>query len=385
MRNLLGRSITIKFPGTVAWGPDCVRAFIEEVATRKIHRLLLVTARPLQPLTAPIAAALQDKGCSLVIDDTINQEPTLEMFESSLARSRSAQPEAVVGIGGGSVLDIAKLLTALTYSRQTVEEVFGIGRLTERKIPLFCLPTTSGTGSEVSPNAILLDRDNQKKGIVSEHLVPDAAYVDPVLTRTVPPSVTAATGMDALVHCIEAYANRAAHPMIDLYALEGIRLIAGHLKAAVEDGQDLEARAALSLGSLYGGLCLGPVNTAAVHALAYPLGGEFHIAHGLSNAVLLPFVMDFTLPADPARYARIAQALGVEPAATDEQTARQGVDAIRRLCAACGIPARLSDLGLPESALEKMAESAMTVTRLLKNNLRTVTYEDAISIYRRAW
>jgi len=173
--------------------------------------------------------------------------------------------------------------------------------------------------------------------------------------------------------------------MTDLYALEGIRLIAAHLKAAVENGEDLNARAALSLGSLYGGLGLGPVNTAAVHALAYPLGGEFHIAHGLSNAVLLPYVMDFTLSAAPARYAQIAEALGVQPAATEEETARRGVEAIRQLCAGCRIPLRLSELGLPKTVLEKMAESAMTVTRLLKNNLREVTYEDAVSIYRKAW
>src|SRR5262249_48336492 len=159
---------------------------------------------------------------------------------------------------------------------------------------LVCLPTTAGTGSEVSPNAILLDEADQlKKGVVSPYLVPDAAYVDPQLTRSVPPSVTAATGLDALTHCIEAYANKFAHPAVDLYALQGVGIIAQNLLRAVRNGGDMEARTELSLGSFYGGLCLGPVNTAAVHALAYPLGGQFHVAHGVSNAVLLPHVIRF--------------------------------------------------------------------------------------------
>lgn len=385
MNRLLDRTVNLTFPKTLVWGPDCIRQFVEDLPGQDIHRVLLVTARPLQSLVDPIAADLDDRDISVVVDDSINEEPTLEMFERSLRRSRAAGIDAVAGIGGGSVLDTAKLIAALTHNGQAIEEVFGIGKLAGRKTRLFCLPTTSGTGSEVSPNAILVDRDKKKKGVISEYLVPDAAYVDPMLTRTAPPSVTAATGMDALVHCIEAYANRFAHPMIDLYAIEGIRLIAAHLKAAVDDGGNMEARAALSLGSLYGGFCLGPVNTGAVHALAYPLGGEFHIAHGVSNALLLPYVMDFNLSAAPARYARIAEALGAKTAATDQETAERGVDAIRQLCDQCGIPTRLSELGLPENAIETMAESAMTVTRLLNNNPRELTYDDALSIYRKAW
>jgi alcohol dehydrogenase class IV len=345
-----------------------------------------MTAPPLRPVVAPIAADLEDAGFSIRIEDGIDSEPTVAMFECILQRTGADEIDAVVGIGGGSVLDMAKLIAALAKSEQAIGDVFGIGRLSGRKTYLACLPTTSGTGSEVSPNAILLDEsDHKKKGVISEYLVPDAAYVDPMLTLSVPPSVTAATGMDALVHCLEAYANRYAHPMIDLYAIEGIRLIASHLEAACKDGTDIQARTALSLGSLYGGLCLGPVNTGAVHALAYPLGGEFHIAHGVSNALLLPYVMAFNLSASPDRYARIAEALGVVPTADDEETARRGVDVVRSLSARCGIPGRLSELDLPSDALERMATSAMTVTRLLKNNLREITYNDALTIYREAW
>ncbi len=166
--------------------------------------------------------------------------------------------------------------------------------------------------------------------------MPDAAYVDPLLTVTMPPAVTAATGIDAFTHCVEAFANRFAHPIVDNYAIEGIRLISHNLVRAIENGKDIEARTAVSLGSLYGGMCLGPVNTAAVHALSYPLGGEFHVAHGVANAVLLPHVLEFNLPAAPKRYADVALALGVTPGATYEETAKRGLERVRELHASAG-------------------------------------------------
>jgi alcohol dehydrogenase class IV len=238
----------------------------------------------------------------------------------------------------------------------------------------------------VSPNAILLDEaDELKKGVVSPHLVPDAAYVDPQLSVSVPPAVTAATGLDALTHCIEAYANKFAHPIVDTYAREGIQLIASHLVRAVRDGHDLEARTALSLGSLYGGLCLGPVNTAAVHALSYPLGGRFHVAHGVSNALLLPHVLRFNLAAAPRRYADVAAALGVTRNGSDTSTAEQGVEFLSNLSKHCGVPQKLSELKIPHAAIPDMAKSAMQVTRLLKNNLRPLTEADAVRIYEAAY
>ncbi len=225
----------------------------------------------------------------------------------------------------------------------------GINLLPGRELFLVCLPTTAGTGSEVSPNAILLDETDQlKKGVVSPHLVPDAAFIDPLLTLTVPAAVTASTGLDALTHCIEAYANKFAHPITDLYALQGIRLISANLLRAVRNGADAEARAGLALGSLYGGLCLGPVNTAAVHALAYPLGSRFKIAHGVSNAVLLPNVLRFNFSAAPERYAEVAVALGVERSRSALSTAEHGVERLAELSRACGVPQRLSDFNIPQ-------------------------------------
>ena len=380
------RTITLLQPPRIVFGAGCAAQCAEALLARGVRRVLIVTAPPTAGLAEPLARALEQGQATATLYAEIVSEPTLGMFRAALEAARRARPQAVVGLGGGSAMDVAKLVAALYDGRQTVEEVFGSDRLAGRPLLLACLPTTAGTGSEVSPNALLLDEaERQKKAVVSPHLVPDAAYVDPLLTLSAPPAVTAATGLDALTHCIEAYANRYAHPMVDLYALQGIRLIGAHLLEAVRRGDDEEARTALALGSLYGGLCLAPVNTAAVHALAYPLGSEYHVAHGVANAVLLPHVLRFNLPAAPERYAQVALALGVEPGGSTVVTAEAGVERIARLLGACGLPAGLGALGLPQAAIPGLAAAAMKVTRLLKNNLRELTVEDATAIYRAAY
>lgn len=283
-------------------------------------------------------------------------------------------------------MDIAKLVAAFAESSDSIERAFGVDKLAGRSLWLACIPTTAGTGSEVTPIAILGDpTEDLKKGVVSRHLVPDAAYLDPALTVTMPPAVTAATGLDALTHCIEAYANRYAHPLVDVYALAGITLIAANLERACRNGEDIEARAALQRASLYGGLCLGPVNTAAVHALAYPLGGEFHIAHGLANALLLPHVLRFNLEAAPGRHAGIAAALGIRRSGDDLEDARAGIGRIEALIRQCGVRMGMRHFGIEQSAIPRMASAALTVTRLLERNLRAVTEADAIGIYEAAW
>jgi alcohol dehydrogenase class IV len=320
------------------------------------------------------------------IDVSTQNEPTDGHLERLLEAARAAQPDAVVGIGGGSALDVAKLVAALSNSTQTLDQAWGIGNLAGRNLPLFCIPTTSGTGSEVSPNSILLDEKSQsKKAVISPHLVPDAVFIDPALTITVPAPVTAATGLDALTHCIEAYANHFAHPLVDTWALDGIRHIAGHLVTAVGQPDNMEARTHLSLGSLYGGLCLGPVNTAAVHALAYPLGSRHHIAHGHSIALLLPHVLRFNIPAAPERYAAIALALGAERQANDEATALAGINLLWRLIGETGLEMRLSALRIPESEIPLLAAEGLAVTRLMRNNVRPIAQPEAEQIYRAAF
>ncbi len=376
------KTITLLQPQKLVFGTGCTAQFCDDYLQQGYKRLFILTAPPILPLIEPILAKLKAGGVEIEINDCITQEPTVTDFYRVLDTARNFGADSVAGIGGGSVLDTAKLIAALIENDQRVEDIFGTGFLNGRKRWLVCLPTTAGTGSEVSPNAILLDeRDKLKKGIVSPYLVADAAYVDPQLTVTVPAKVTAETGMDALTHCIEAYTNKFAHPVIDMYALQGIRLIATHLQRAVKDGGDIEAREALMLGSLYGGICLGPVNTAAVHALSYPLGGEFHISHGLANAILLPSVMQFNRPSDVRKFAEIALACGVTAGKNDEETAERGVAFVTQLSKDCGIPTRLSEIGIPQDAVDHMAEAAMQVTRLLKNNPREVTTDDVRMIY----
>jgi len=380
--NSLARPIAMHLPRKLTFGADCAKQAAADLASAGCRRVFCVSG----PSTRAFSVPLRAPGVEWADWSEVKQEPTIETLRQAMSAARDFRADAIVGLGGGSAMDVAKLVAALLDGKQEIRDVFGIGKLIGRSVHLICLPTTAGTGSEVSPNAILLDEnENLKKGVISPHLMPDASYVDPMLTIGVPAAVTGATGMDALTHCIEAYANKFAHPLIDLYALEGIRLIAANLSAAVEDGKNLEARTALALGSMYGGMCLGPVNTGAVHALAYPLGSEFHVPHGVSNAVLLPHVLEFNLPAAPDRYASIAVALGAERGRDDRETAKRGLDLIRNLSRNVGIPARLSDLGVPDTAVERMARAAMTVTRLLNLNVREVTLDDAIAIYRRAF
>ena len=376
------KPITLLQPQKIVFGTGCIQTLVDDYLKLGFQHLFVLTAPPIRPLIAPALEQLTAAGVETEVFDNIVAEPTVNDFNAILERARQFGADSVMGIGGGSVLDVAKLIAAFINSPQAVEDCFGTGFIQRRGLWFACLPTTAGTGSEVSPNAILLDeRDHLKKGIVSPYLIADAAYVDPKLTWTVPAKVTADTGMDALTHCIEAYTNKFAHPAVDIYALQGIRLIAANLVKAVRNGNDQEAREALALGSLYGGLCLGPVNTAAVHALSYPLGGEFHIPHGLSNAILLPSVMKFNRPANLRRYAEVAVALGVEPGRDDDETAQRGVDFIYQLADAVGIPKKLSDLGIPQTAVDGMARAAMEVQRLLKNNPREVTEQDARDIY----
>jgi alcohol dehydrogenase class IV len=380
------RTVILSHPKRLVFGNDSSAQLIEDIKAHQFKNVFVVTVPQIMASIKHIIEGIEEAGASVTIDDSIISEPTVNSFASSLEKAAEADTDYVIGIGGGSVLDVAKLVAAMLHNKQKVNDVFGIELLSSRSTFLACLPTTSGTGSEVSPNAILLDEsDNLKKGVISPHLLPDASYIDPKLTLTVPPHVTAATGMDALTHCIEAYANKFAHPIVDLYALEGIRLISSSIKNAYDDGSNLEAREKLALGSMFGGLCLGPVNTAAVHALSYPLGGEFHIAHGLSNALLLPYVLEFNLPAAPKRYAEIAEALGAEIKGSNIETAEAGIEILKNLAISCGIPLKLSEIKIPRDSIPKIAEMALKVQRLLKNNVRDVSLEDAVGIYEQAY
>lgn len=376
------KTITLLQPKKIVFGTGCIDQLQAEIESLGFRRLFVVTAPVIRPLIEPMLASLKEKAVLVAVNDSIKGEPTVNSFNQILREAKSFQADSVVGVGGGSVLDVAKLVAVLVNSEQEVTTLFGTGFVKAKGTWCALLPTTAGTGSEVSPNAILLDEEDElKKGIVSPYLMADAAYIDPRLTWSVPGKITAETGIDALTHCIEAFTNKFAHPVVDVYALQGIRLIFSSLRKAVLDGTDKEAREALALGSMYGGLCLGPVNTAAVHALSYPLGGTYHISHGLSNAILLPSVMRFNCEANVHKYALVALACGVEAGKDDEETARRGVEAVAQLVKDCGIPSTLTALGISKDNVDKIASDALKVQRLLKNNPREVTLQDAKAIY----
>ena len=378
-------SITLLQPQKIVFGEGSIAKLSNEALLNDANRILFLVATPLLQAVAPTVKSLQSIKIKIdLIEYTYLGEPTFSQFNELLDQCEGLEPDCIIGVGGGSVLDCAKLLAALLNSRQNLEDIVGIGLLMGRKINLICIPTTSGTGSEVSPNAILLNEATESKsGIISPYLVPDACYLDPNLTISLPPKLTAETGIDALSHCVEAYTNKFAHPTVDTYALKGIELIANNIQKAYDDGSDINARSAMLLGSMYGGLCLGPVNTSAVHALSYGLGGKFHIAHGLSNAILMPEVLRFNMSANPKRHADVARALGITLEGTDETIAMAGITKIENLSRACNIPQRLTEIGVSEADLPELADIAMKITRLLKNNPREVSREDAIAIYRK--
>lgn len=379
-------TVILQQPKRLLFGNGCSAVAHEEFTRNGWQRIFVVTSPQVAAAQVLVLQRWRDAGLVVEVSAAVDREPEVALYESVMAAARAFRAQVIVGFGGGSPLDVAKLVAALFDDAQPVRAVFGIGLLGHRALPLVCIPTTAGTGADVSPNAILLDEaERLKKGVVSPHLVPDLAICDPELTVSMPPAVTAATGIDALVHCMEAYANKHAHPVVDVYAMEGIRRIGRSIEAAVRNGQERAARADVMLGALYGGLCLGPVNTAGVHALSYPLGGEYRVPHGVANSLLMPHVFRFNVPAMPDRYADIAQALGCAPLGSVLATAEAGLQRLAEMSKACGIPQRLRDVGVPEADLPRLAGEAMKVTRLLKNNPREITAADAEAIYRAAY
>ena len=374
--------INLDLPKKLLFGINCLDDFIKDFCGLPFRKVMVIADPHVKSALNKLCSGLEEAGIFYVLDTEISKEPTVDDFNQLLTVAESNFVDAVIGVGGGSVLDVAKLVAALCCTGVNVDQVFGKGKVGHRKLFLACLPTTAGTGSEVSPNAILLDsEDNLKKAVISSHLVPDVACIDPVLTHSVPPTVTAFTGIDALTHCIEAFANRNAHPVIDMYAFEGIRLLFENLPKAFANGEDTVAREKIALGSMYGGLCLGPVNTAAVHALSYPLGSEYGLAHGLSNAMLLPYILEYNLPEGVEKYAAIAVAIGVEDKGSELDKAFKGISKIKELCGKLEIPEKLTDFDIPAKVVPELAKSAFQVQRLLVNNPRELLENDIIKIY----
>jgi alcohol dehydrogenase class IV len=312
----------------------------------------------------------------------VKPEPDLPNLEKVLAVAEAMRPDLVIGYGGGSAMDLAKLVAVLPGSGQTLHDVVGPEKVKGRNAALIQVPTTAGTGSEGGTRSLVTDPATQNKlAVQSRHMLADLAVVDPDLTMTVPPAVTAATGVDAMAHCTEAFTSKKSHPIIDLYALEGIRLVGRYLPRAVKDGADKEARAGLALASMYGGFCLGPVNTTAGHAVAYPLGTRHHIPHGLACALIFPHTLAFNAPAVPEKTALVLEALGL-PASTDPKAVLEGTHAF---CERLGVEMRLSRLNVPKDDLGIMATEAHAIRRLLDNNPRDLSRDEILAMYEAAY
>ncbi|MFE3839103.1 iron-containing alcohol dehydrogenase [Pseudogemmobacter sonorensis] len=368
----LSRVITLHQPKRLEIGADA-SARVGEWAG-DIGTVLVVAS----PHTAGFIDRLGLRG-KVSVFDGIPGEPDIATFEAAMAAARAARPDLVVGLGGGSVLDVAKLVAALWDGDQTLADVAGPNRVAGRRTALAQVATTAGTGSEAGIRALITDPGKGNKiAVESPWLIADLAVLDPRLTFSVPPAVTAATGIDAMAHCVEAFTNRNAHPVIDGYALMGIELVGRYLARAVKDGTDTEAREGMMLASFYGGICLGPVNTAAGHALAYPLGTLLHLPHGLANAIIFPHVLAFNQGVAPDKTAKVAAALGLDKAP-------DLLAAAHAFCAGLGVEMRLANHGATEDQLPRFAAEAHAIRRLMDNNPRDMSVDEVLAIYRAAF
>lgn len=360
------------------------------------ERILLVTDAGIRSLglDAPARRSLEAAGIAVAVFDAVEADPKRAILEAAVAAARRWRASGIVGLGGGSSLDIAKLTALLTGSGEDLDEAWGVGLAKGPRLPLVLVPTTAGTGSEATPVAIVTVDGDEKRGVSSPLLLPDIAVLDAELTLSLPAAPTAATGIDAMVHAIEAYTSKNANnnPLSQSLAVAALRALGANIRRAVAEPDDLEARAAMLFGSALAGMAFANSPVAAVHALAYPIGGRFHVAHGLSNALVLPHVLAFNA-AEPhsgaARcYAELAPHAFADLAGTgghEEGLCAQFIARLAALSADLGLPCRLRDVGVPEEALAAMATAAMQQTRLLVNNPRRVGEADALAIYRAAW
>lgn len=352
--------------------------------------ILLVTDPGLRKLglVDPAIAALKSAGHEVTIFDAVEADPSVSTLNAAVDAGRAAGASGVLGFGGGSSLDVAKVAALLLGSGEPLDEAWGVNNARGPRLPLVLVPTTAGTGSEVTPVAILTVSGDEKRGVSSPLILPDIALLDAELTLGLPPAITAATGVDAMVHAIEAYASANANnnPLSRMLAREALRLLGANIETVVSNGGNVEAREAMLLGSMLAGQAFANSPVAAVHALAYPVGGIFHIPHGLSNALVLTAVLRFNLPAAASIYAEIA-ADAFPHLADIPQDARGEafIEALQLLIARLGMPPRLRDVNIPQEALPRMAADAMKQQRLLVNNPRPVTQADALAIYQEAW
>lgn len=378
---------TFKIANKLITGKGATEKLLEEAQRLQMKNPLIVTDEILNELGVIDQIEALLKGYTYGIYTGVKPEPEFSVVEECTEVFSKGKHDGLIAVGGGSAIDIAKAVSGFLNYEGRLVELVGTNIVPEKGAPIIAIPTTAGTGSEVTNISILSDKGAQlKKGIVSDYLLPDVAIVAPEMTLTMPPSVTAASGIDALVHAIEAYISVNASPITDALALGAMKMIAVNLPKAYSNPNHIEARENMATGSLMAGMAFGNAGVGAVHALAYPLGGRYHIAHGVSNALLLPFVMEWNKISCLERFRDIAIALGEKiEGLSDAEAADRAVAAMRRLCEEVNIPKGLHAFGIPESAIPEMAEDASKIERLLKNNPRQLSKMDIEKIYQSAY
>lgn len=382
---------TFQVPSRIIAGPGTVDGVGEESRRFRTKKALVVTDEFMvkENIAGRVTGSLKSKGLEHVIYDGVNTEPSLEIVSDGISMYKKNQCDFVVAVGGGSPIDAAKAIAVMVNNVGLITDYRGLDNIPLPAVPLLCVPTTAGTGSEATRFTIISDTDREEKILVgSPHLVPLAAVVDPVLTLTLPRSLTAATGLDALTHAIEAYVSTRAQPMSDIYALAAVELIYKNLGQAWANGNNLQARERTMLGALYAGIAFSNSSVALVHGMSRPIGANFHIAHGLSNAVLLGAVMEFSVIGNLGRYARLAEVMGESQKDMSIQDKAQcGVAAVKRLIQDVEIPS-LPELGVDGKRFEALC-SKMTAEALASgspgNNPRLATREEIVGLYHRVY
>tara|TARA_R110002074_G_scaffold46750_12_gene120308 strand:- start:262 stop:1422 length:1161 start_codon:yes stop_codon:yes gene_type:complete len=386
MKNYIFQTVPV-----LHFGEGCLARLPEQIAALRASRPMIVTDRGIVAagLIAPVEQTLREAGLDSVIFDSVIADPPETIVLQAIEVAKAGGVDIVIGLGGGSSLDTAKVVAALAVDgAQPLADVYGVGTLERKGLPTILIPTTSGTGSEVTAIAILTTGKTTKAGIVSPYLFADVALLDPALTLGLPADVTAATGIDAMVHAIEAFTGRhAKNPVSDMLAIEALKLLTAHIETACMDGRNMEAREAMLRGSMLAGQAFANSPVGAIHALAYPLGGIYHVPHGLSNALVMPFVMQFNLEAAAPLYAQLADALDVPRGSenSNEARAQQFIDYLESLAVRVKAPRKLREIGIKQDATTELAEAAMLQTRLLVNNPRELALADAQRIYDAAW
>jgi alcohol dehydrogenase class IV len=376
-------------PPVISTGPGAAKE-AGAYARRLGKKALIVTDSNLEKigLLADVKASLDAAGVGYAVYDRVVMEPVVEYVDDGLRAFREAGADVVVAVGGGSPIDTGKAIASLSRNPGEISDYMGANRIAKPSAPLIAIPTTAGTGSEVTPFTIITNTATDVKMLISSpHLLPAVALVDPLMTLKMPRGITAATGLDALTHAIEAYVSVKAQPLTDTFALQAVRLISGNLRRAWSHPDDLEARSSVLMGALQAGLAFANSSVALVHGMARPIGAYFHVAHGVSNAVLLPTVIEFSVPGDPRRYADIAEAMGEETGGlSTADAAQRTVDAVKRLNADLQIPS-LRGLGIDvakfEAVVSKMAVDAIA-SGSPGNNPRKATPEEIVALYRKA-